>query len=243
MVSSSYEDIAMKRRRFLNILITILILVSFSLTSCITTSTFESTAEEYDYALHYALEKANESAITTLFFKITQTDAFLPDSLSFIKDNANNIPGMNKLLSEWTTYMASYTMDWFEYLRSYLNELVSAMTFASPIETVLASDDSASKAFEQAFGNEIKNTLTENLENIDLEKWEEIVTQYRAWVETNKILFDDDNTPLEDVDIRSELASYTCNLYFSSLQAAEVLLRTTPDPNADKTVSKVFGLD
>ncbi len=219
------------------------ILLMFILVACKTTEGFENTAEEYDFALHYALEKANESAITTLFFKITETDAFLPNNLSFIKANANSIPGMNKLLSEWTSYMTGYTMDWFEYLRTYLNSLVSAMTFTNPVETVMAGDDSASKAFEQAFGNEIRNTLTENLENIGLEKWEEIVTQYNAWVETSKVLFDEDATPLEEVDIKKELADYTCNLYFSSLQAAEVLFRTTPDPNADETVAKVFGLD
>ena len=231
----------MSKRPFL--LVLLLILASFLFVSCKTTSNFDSTAEEYDYALHYALETANESAITTLYFKITQTDAFLPEDLSFIKENASKIPGMNKLLLEWTNYMSSYAMEWFEYLRTYLNELVSSMTFENPVETVKLSDDSASRAFEEAFGSTIESYLEQNLENIGLEKWEDLVVQYRAWVETNKILFDEDDTALEDVDIRAQLASYTCSLYFSSLQAAEVLLRTTPDPNADKTVSKVFGLD
>lgn len=231
----------MSKRPFL--LVLILILASFLFVSCKTTSNFDSTAEEYDYALHYALETANESAITTLYFKITQTDAFLPESLSFIKENASKIPGMNKLLLEWTNYMSSYAMEWFEYLRTYLNELVSSMTFENPVETVKLSDDSASRAFEETFGSTIESYLEQNLENIGLEKWEDLVVQYRAWVETNKILFDEEDTALEDVDIRVQLASYMCSLYFSSLQAAEVLLRTTPDPNADKTVSKVFGLD
>ena len=231
----------MKQRSFY--LLIILILASFFLVACKSTSNFDNTAEEYDYALHYALETANESAITTLYFKITQTSAFLPESLSFIKENASKIPGMDKLLAEWTSYMSSYAMNWFEDLRSYLNGLVSKMTFENPIETVKAGDASASKAFQATYGEALRLCLEQNLENIGLEKWDELVKQYRAWVETSKILFDEDNPKLEEVDIKKELASYTCNLYFSSLEDAEILLRTTPDPNADKTVSKVFGLD
>lgn len=223
--------------------ISILLIASFSLSSCKSTSSFESTAQEYDYALHYALENANESAISTLYFRITETDSFLPSSLSFIKEKASNIPGMDKLLSEWTAYMTSYTLQWFESLRTYLNNLASSMTFENPVETVKLGDDSVSKAFEAAFKQTVKLCLEQNLENIGLSKWEEIAAQYKAWVETSKVLFDEDNPALEDVDIRSELADYTCNLYFSSLQEAEILLRTTPDPNADETVAKVFGLD
>ena len=236
---------AIKRQPLKNIVL-VLILVScmvLSLVSCATKSSFEDETEEYDYALSYALSSANESAISNLYFKITQSSCFLPDSLAFLQNSASEIPGIPKLLSEWTTYMNSYNLQWFEDLRSYLNSLSNAMVFSDPIEIVAQSDDSASTNFENIYGEEIKIYVRQNLSKVDLSKWEELKSQYKAWVETRKVLFDEDNTQLENVDLLEEIANYICNLYFTSLKASEVLLRTTPDPNADETVSKVFGLN
>ena len=221
----------------------ILLLMVLVLGSCATKTTFEDETEEYDYALHYALNNSNESAISSLYFKITQAECFLPTNLSFIQDAASEIPGMPKLLSQWTDYMNLYSMQWFENLRSYLNNLASSMVFTDPVATVRQSEDSASVAFETAYREEIKTYIRQNLKDIDLSKWEELTSQYKAWVETRKVLFGEENVQLEDIDILEELATYICDLYFTSLKSSEVLLRTTPDPNADKTVSKVFGLN
>lgn len=231
----------MKKRCIFKILISLLVISI--LVSCSSTATFEDETEEYDYALHYALSSSNENAISNLYFKITDTTSFLPLSLNFIADKASQIPGMPKLLSEWTSYMSSYTLQWFEELKTYLNSLVNEMSFENPIETVNKSDCSASEDFEETYKAEIKAYIKQNLEKAKLSKWDEIETQYKAWVETRMVLFDENNTPLEDVDLLEDLADYTCNLYFSSLKEFETLLRTTPDPNADETVSKVFGLD
>ena len=231
----------MKRRLYLQILSLLIILVSLS--SCRSASAFGNSSEECDYALHYALERANESVITDLYFKITQTEAFLPKKLSFINEKATEIPGMKKLIAEWAEYMNNYTMQWFEGFRSYVQKLVSNMIFEDPVEIVGLSEDSASQAFETAFGSEIKLYIQQNLEAVDLTKWEEIATQYKAWVTTNKVLFDTEEPQLEELDIIEALAQDMSDLYFSSLKEAEILFRTTPDPNADKTVSKIFGLE
>ena len=52
--------------------------------SCTTTTTFNGSQEECDYALHYVLDKANESTLSKLFFRITETQTFISDDLSFI---------------------------------------------------------------------------------------------------------------------------------------------------------------
>lgn len=231
----------MKKRLILIPILAIFLLASFS--SCKSTTSFESSSEEYDYALHYALEASNENVITDLYFKITQAEAFLPTELSFITEKSTDIPGMTRLIAQWSTYMNNYTMQWFESLHSYLQELVSNMVFENPIETVNSSNDSASTAFEQAFSTEIKVYLKQNLEEVDLTYWQDIVTQYRAWVATNRVLLGTEEPELGEVDIKEMLAQYMCDIYFSNLKSAEVLFRTTPDPNADKTVSKIFGLD
>lgn len=231
----------MKRRYIFEVLVIFFLLMT--LVSCASTINFEDETEEYDYALHYALNSANESAISTLYFKVTQAISFLPTSLSFVQYNASEIPGMTKLLSEWTSYMNTYSLQNFEDVRTYLNTTVSEMTFETPIELVEKSNDSASVAYETAFGTEIKLYIRQKLNNVDLSKWEEVTTQYKAWVETRKVLFDEDIMQIGEIDLLDELANYICDLYFKSLKEAEILLRTTPDPNADETVSKVFGLE
>ncbi len=235
----------MKRRQSfkLFILILSLTLLTFFVSSCASSINFESEAEEYDYALHYALDNSNESAISTLYFKVTQSTCFLPTSLSFIQENATQIPGMSKLLADWTSYMNSYTLQRFEDVRTYLNTVVSSMTFENPIELVSQSDDSASVSFEAVFSAEIKLYIRQNLNDVDLSKWNEVASQYKAWAETRKVLFNEDNTELGEINLLDELADHICNLYFKNLKDAEILLRTTPDPNLDKTISKVFGLE
>lgn len=235
----------MKKRHIFKFFINILLLtlLFFCASSCASTFSFETEAEEYDYALHYALDNSNESAISTLYFKVTQSTCFLPTNLSFIQDNASQIPGMTKLLTEWTSYMNSYSLQRFEEVRTYLNTTVSSVTFENSIELVSQSNDSASVTFETAFGEEIKLYIRQKLSDVDLSKWKEVATQYKAWAETRNILFDEDNIKLEEIDLLDELADYICNLYFKSLKDSEILLRTTPDPNLDKTISKVFGLE
>ncbi len=139
--------------------------------------------------------------------------------------------------------MNSYSLQRFEEVRTYLNTTVSSVTFENSIELVSQSNDSASVTFETAFGEEIKLYIRQKLSDVDLSKWKEVATQYKAWAETRNILFDEDNIKLEEIDLLDELADYICNLYFKSLKDSEILLRTTPDPNLDKTISKVFGLE
>lgn len=230
------------REKFFSTLLLATMALAF-LVSCATSITFEDETEEYDYALHYALNSSNESAISTLYFKVTEASSFIPASLTYIQDNASQIPGMSKLLAEWTAYMNAYSLQRFEDVRTHLNATASAMAFENPIDLVSQSDASASVAYEAAFGAEIKLYLRQELNDVNLSKWEEVAAQYRAWVETRKVLFDEDNVQLEEINILDELAEHISSLYFASLKEAEILLRTTPDPNADKTVSKVFGLE
>lgn len=221
----------------------ICLICSFLLTSCTTVKKFNSSKEECDYALHYVLEKANESTMSSFFFRITETEIFLPDNLNFINENANQIPGMKKLLDNWTISMRTYTLDWFEGFKTLTGSLTEQIIFENPESLVLESDFSAAQTMENAYKERILSYVKTVLANADLSKWENVAAQYNAWVKVRKTLFDEDVQSLEGVDIVNDMASYICELYFEDLKAAETLERTTPNPNADTTVAKVFGLE
>lgn len=211
-------------------------------TSCATT-TFNGSQEECDYALHYVLDKANESTLSKLFFRITETQTFISDDLSFILQHADEIPGIRKLLDEWTQSMSRYTLDWFEGFTTYTTSLAKGLQFDDPQKMVLESDFSAALTMESVYGESILSYVKTTLKGADLTKWDEVAAQYNAWTKTRMAMYGEENPSLGDVDIVDDMAAYISRLYFEDLKASETLLRTTPDPNADPTVAKVFGLD
>lgn len=211
-------------------------------TSC-TTTTFNGSQEECDYALHYVLDKANESTLSKLFFRITETQTFISDDLSLILQHADEIPGIRKLLDEWTQSMSRYTLDWFEGFTTYTTSLAKGLQFDDPQKMVLESDFSAALTMESVYGESILSYVKTTLKGADLTKWDEVAAQYNAWTKTRMAMYGEENPSLGDVDIVDDMAAYISMLYFDDLKASETLLRTTPDPNADPTVAKVFGLD
>lgn len=225
------------------IVLTVAMLIVSLAVSCTTTTTFNGSQEECDYALHYVLDKANEETMSKLFFRITETQTFLSDDLSFILQHADEIPGMHKLLDEWTQSMSHYTLNWFEGFTTYVTALAKDIQFDDPQEMVRESDFSAATTMESVYGETILSYVKTTLEGADLTKWDEVAAQYNAWTRTHKALYGEENPTLEDVDLVDDMAAYIVRLYFEDLKASETLLRTTPDPNADPTVAKVFGLD
>lgn len=211
-------------------------------TSCATT-TFNGSQKECDYALHYVLDKANESTLSKLFFRITETQTFISDDLSFILQHADEIPGIRKLLDEWTQSISRYTLDWFEGFTTYTTSLAKGLQFDDPQKMVLESDFSAALTMESVYGESILSYVKTTLKGADLTKWDEVAAQYNAWTKTRSVLYGEENPSLGEVDIVDDMAAYISMLYFEDLKASETLLRTTPDPNADPTVAKVFGLD
>lgn len=230
------------RSKITAIVLTVAMLVAALATSCATT-TFNSSQEECDYALHYVLDKANESTLSKLFFRITETQTFISDDLSFILQHADEIPGIRKLLDEWTQSMSRYTLDWFEGFTTYTTSLAKDIQFDDPQRMVLESDFSAALTMESVYRESVLSYVKMTLAGADLTKWDEVAAQYNAWTKTRSVLYGEENPSLGDVDIVDDMAGYICKLYFDDLKASETLLRTTPDPNADPTVAKVFGLD
>ena len=225
------------------IVLTVAMLVVALASSCTTTTTFNGSQEECDYALHYVLDKANESTLSKLFFRITETQTFISDDLSFILQHADEIPGIRKLLDEWTQSMSRYTLDWFEGFTTYTTSLAKGLRFDDPQKMVLESDFSAALTMESVYGESILSYVKTTLKGADLTKWDEVAAQYNAWTKTRMAMYGEENPSLGEVDIVDDMAAYISMLYFEDLKASETLLRTTPDPNADPTVTKVFGLD
>lgn len=223
--------------------VAVTLLSAILLSSCSTMNSFDSSSEECDYAMHYVLGKANESTMSKLFFRITQTSTFLPDDLQFMEQSKDEIPGMPKLLDEWTQSISTYTLDWFEGFKEYTSSLVENIEFQDPEALVHEGDTSGARTVESVYGEDIASYVKTTLEGADLSKWDELATQYNAWVTTRKALYGEEIQSLGDVDLVGDMSQYIKGLYFEELKAAEELLRTTPDPNADPVVSKVFGLE
>ena len=230
------------RSKITAIVLTVAMLVAALAASC-TTTAFNGSQEECDYALHYVLDKANENTLSKLFFRITETQTFVSDDLSFILQHADEIPGIRKLLDEWTQSMSRYTLDWFEGFTTYTTSLAKDLQFDDPQKMVLESDFSAALTMESVYGESILSYVKTTLKGADLTKWDEVAAQYNAWTKTRMAMYGEENPSLGDVDIVDDMAAYISRLYFEDLKASETLLRTTPDPNADPTVAKVFGLD
>lgn len=230
------------RSKITAIVLTVAMLVAALAASC-TTTAFNGSQEECDYALHYVLDKANESTLSKLFFRITETQTFVSDDLSFILQHADEIPGIRKLLDEWTQSMSRYTLDWFEGFTTYTTSLAKDIQFDDPQRMVLESDFSAALTMESVYGESILSCVKTTLKGADLTKWDEVAAQYNAWTKTRMAMYGEENPSLGEVDIVDDMAAYISRLYFEDLKASETLLRTTPDPNADPTVAKVFGLD
>lgn len=230
------------RSKITAIVLTVAMLVAALAASC-TTTAFNGSQEECDYALHYVLDKANESTLSKLFFRITETQTFISDDLSFILQHADEIPGIRKLLDEWTQSMSRYTLDWFEGFTTYTTSLAKDIQFDDPQRMVLESDFSAALTMESVYRESVLSYVKTTLAGADLTKWDEVAAQYNAWTKTRMAMYGEENPSLGDVDIVDDMAGYICKLYFDDLKASETLLRTTPDPNADPTVAKVFGLD
>lgn len=230
------------RSKITAIVLTVAMLVAALTASC-TTTAFNGSQEECDYALHYVLDKANENTLSKLFFRITETQTFVSDDLSFILQHADEIPGIRKLLDEWTQSMSRYTLDWFEGFTTYTTSLAKGLRFDDPQKMVLESDFSAALTMESVYGESILSYVKTTLKGADLTKWDEVAAQYNAWTKTRMAMYGEKNQSLGEVDIVDDMAAYISMLYFEDLKASETLLRTTPDPNADPTVAKVFGLD
>lgn len=224
------------------IVITVAMLVVALAASC-TTTAFNGSQEECDYALHYVLDKANENTLSKLFFRITETQTFVSDDLSFILQHADEIPGIRKLLDEWTQSMSRYTLDWFEGFTTYTTSLAKGLQFDDPQKMVLESDFSAALTMESVYRESVLSYVKTTLKGADLTKWDEVAAQYNAWTKTRMAMYGEENPSLGEVDIVDDMAAYISMLYFEDLKASETLLRTTPDPNADPSVAKVFGLD
>ncbi len=230
------------RSKITAIVLTVAMLVAALAASC-TTTTFNGSQEECDYALHYVLAKANENTLSKLFFRITETQTFISDDLSFILQRIDEIPGIRKLLDEWTQSMSRYTLDWFEGFTTYTTSLAKDLQFDDPQKMVLESDFSAALTMESVYKENVLSYVKTTLKGADLTKWDEVAAQYNAWTKTRMAMYREENPSLGDVDIVDDMAAYISRLYFEDLKASETLLRTTPDPNADPTVAKVFGLD
>lgn len=164
----------------------VLLLCSFMLISCSTVRKFDSSKEECDYALHYVLEKANESTMSSFFFRITETNVFLPDNLNFILESSNQIPGMKKLLDNWTLSMRVYSLDWFEGFKTLIGSLAQQVVFDNPEFLVQESDFSAAQTMEDVYKERILSYIKTVLTNADLSKWEDIAIQYNSWVKVQK---------------------------------------------------------
>ena len=93
---------------------------------------------------------------------------------------------------------------------------------------------------------EMVQIIRPSIVGLDLDYWRQAVTQYNAWVNTRAVLSGQEAKVLpsgqSDEELLDIFAAHLADLYFKYLSSAEVMIRTTPDPEMDQTAARVLGL-
>ena len=237
----------LKRLRFFS-LILLLLFVFFIMVSCSSTSkTGEFTDDEYAFTARLVLEKARDQAFLNLFRSLNGfKESMIPSSCSFIKEQSAQIPGMDRLIRQWSRSATSFILPLYERFTTYTAGLLSVLEIDSPRTLVKSGDTAISDYCRTNLREEMADAIAGNLYGLDFSLWNKISSQYEAWYASRKLVYSEDIPYLKPVFTEKETAEllslHLADLFFSYLGKAEALIHTTPDPDMDETAAKILGL-
>ena len=170
----------------------------------------------------------------------------IPEQYSAMDEFRSEIPGMDMLLTDWASYTTVFIIPMFDDFTSYTLQIAKSQKFTDPRALLDSGTSSVSLYMRRLHLNEITQTIRQSITDLDLSYWRMAVIQYNAWVNTRALLSGQEAKPLpselSDASLLDLFASHLADLYFKHLSSAEVMIRTTPDPDMDQTAARVLGL-
>ena len=203
--------------------------------------------EEIEQTLNYVLIQSNDEAVSYMFRDMNELkENMIPEQYSAMDEFRNEIPGMDMLLTDWASYTTVFIIPMFDDFTSYTLQIAKSQKFTDPRALLDSGTSSVSLYMRRLHLNEITQTIRQSITDLDLSYWKMAVIQYNAWVNTRALLSGQEAKPLQselsDASLLDIFASHLADLYFKHLSSAEVMIRTTPDPDMDQTAARVLGL-
>ncbi|MCF0237044.1 MAG: hypothetical protein HUK24_00480, partial [Sphaerochaetaceae bacterium] len=198
---------------------------------------------DYALAMETALNSALESAITTFYYNVSETESYIPQSHYFLVELKDSIPGLSYLVTNWSESIRLILIESLSSFSSSLRDLDLSFVSLDPITLVEKGNRSGSEAFEKHYKYTVFQLIFSYLEPLDTELWTRLEIQYSNWITTSNFLFNKQYSEFEKIDIKSALADMITNDFFQCLGDKEELFRTTPDPFGDKVVMEIFNLN
>lgn len=225
------------------VIVILIILVSCKLTE--TAPVYSD--EEIEVTLNYVLTGANDEAVSYMFQDLNELkENMIPEQYGAMDEFRSEIPGMDMLLTDWATYTTAFIIPMFDDFTTYTLQITEAQKFADPRTLLNSGTSSVSLYMRRLHLNEITQTIRQSITGMDLSYWRMALIQYNAWVNTRAVLSGQEAKPLpsnlSDDAFLDIIASHLADLYFKHLSSAEILIRTTPDPDMDQTAARVLGL-
>ena len=224
------------------------IFILIILVSCRSTETAPVFSdEEIEQTLNYVLIQSNDEAVSYMFRDLNELkENMIPEQYSAMDEFRNEIPGMDMLLTDWASYTTVFIIPMFDDFTSYTLQIAKSQKFTDPRALLDSGTSSVSLYMRRLHLNEITQTIRQSITDLDLSYWKMAVIQYNAWVNTRALLSGQEAKPLpselSDASLLDIFASHLADLYFKHLSSAEVMIRTTPDPDMDQTAARVLGL-
>ena len=224
------------------------IFILIILVSCRSTETAPVFSdEEIEQTLNYVLIQSNDEAVSYMFRDMNELkENMIPEQYSAMDEFRNEIPGMDMLLTDWASYTTVFIIPMFDDFTSYTLQIAKSQKFTDPRALLDSGTSSVSLYMRRLHLNEITQTIRQSITDLDLSYWRMAVIQYNAWVNTRALLSGQEAKPLpselSDSSLLDIFASHLADLYFKHLSSAEVMIRTTPDPDMDQTAARVLGL-
>lgn len=234
------------RLRFAALLAVIFILIV--LVSCKSTESAPVFSdEEIEHTMYYILQQSEDKAVTSLFQNLNAIkEPMIPEQYIVMNDIRSEIPGMERLLSDWATYTTSFIIPLYDGFSDYTLLIAENQVFPDPQALLGSGTTSVSLYMRRLHMSEMVQIIRPSIVGLDLDYWRQAVTQYNAWVNTRAVLSGQEAKVLpsgqSDEELLDIFATHLADLYFKYLSSAEVMIRTTPDPEMDQTAARVLGL-
>ena len=223
------------------------ILVSLILVCCTTTTELSFTDEEIDFTMGYVMNLIEERTISELFMRLNEfSEPMVPAEYIVMNQLRHDIPGMDRILTDWSHQTITYILGFYESFRQYCAQIAGSQVFTDPRALLSSGSSSISLYMRRLHFDAMKQVIRQNISSIDPTYWQQAIIQYNAWVNTTNLLSGQNMKTFpaysDTEEVVDMVAAHLADLYFKVFSTEEVLIRTTPDPDMDSTAARVLGL-